>query len=691
MEQGFNSNKKIGAYTILGELGRGGMGVVFEAIDPIGRHAALKLILEPDEELVRQFNSEAKALAQLEGRGICRLMHFDTYSSPTGPLPYFVMQKIEGKTLEKLVAENSLPMRERVEIMTEVCTAMANAHAKGVIHRDLKPSNVMHGNDGTYVMDFGLAKRVKKSPASNASLSGEGIFKGTYSYASPEQIRGGRLNFATDNYALGITAYELFTGRKFTKCTNFINYLASRMRGERPGFEGYPPDTPPELRSIIEAALSTKPEDRPTAEELRENFKAFLHGDEVRLHDYDKKEKMSRWLRKNGTRVAALSTIPFFLLGSATLALSLHAKNIDAQHRLMQAESQLLAAQNQKNKAQENARAERKRSLEKLLSEQINNKNWEAAEQTICMIREPLITSENPKELDWLAEKERYVKGYAVLNLNTNRPTTISELKGREVWSGSTRSSVHLLPGVYVVKSRNYVNVIEMKRWTPLELSIRESKVPPGFVPIPAGPAMLEDGEVQLGDFAIGPYITFRDYFLFLEETGRLGSDEHQPKFYNVNKKELFAITPSVLRDQKLNEDSPLIATPPKVLSGAFRIYMSGKLGIALKLPSRAHIARAYVIPERETIFGDDYRPGTIHDASELLIGDKMARRHTNERGVDIRSLSTLCEEESVPMAFGPSFTDQSKKNWTPPLSNTVLEETGHPYDTGTRYVIDLK
>ncbi len=194
-------------FELLGELGRGGMGIVHRAKDlRLGRFVALKFLPEDVESgstLHRLFHREARAAAALTHPGIVTV--YDV--GELGGREFIAMELVEGKTLDRILDdEGPVPVGEALEIMEGVLVAMEYAHQKSVIHRDLKPANLMRTKTGVKVMDFGLAKVV-----SARSSSGKTVIGGTPNYMPPEQ-RTGDADHRSDVFALGATFYELMSG-----------------------------------------------------------------------------------------------------------------------------------------------------------------------------------------------------------------------------------------------------------------------------------------------------------------------------------------------------------------------------------------------------------------------------------------------------------------------------------------------
>ncbi len=209
---------RIGRFRISKELGRGAMGVVYQAIDPtIGRPVAIKTVRlrEVDDDgqrsrLRERLFREARAAGVLSHPGIVTIYDMDEEDG----LAYIAMQFVNGPTVESLLdSARPLTPEQIFRILRQTASALDFAHTKGIVHRDIKPANIMIDEDGTVkIADFGIAKA-----SANGKLTASGTILGTPNYMSPEQVQGGRTDGRSDQFSLGVVAYEILTGeRPFT-------------------------------------------------------------------------------------------------------------------------------------------------------------------------------------------------------------------------------------------------------------------------------------------------------------------------------------------------------------------------------------------------------------------------------------------------------------------------------------------
>lgn len=207
--------RRLGAYRLVAEIGRGGMGVVYEACrddQDFDRRAAIKILPSwSGSQLADRFRLERRMLAGLDHPGIARLV--DSGTTDEG-VPYFVMEYVDGKPVDVWCREQRLDMAGRVALMERVCEPLAHAHQHLVIHRDVKPANILVTADGQpKLLDFGIATLLTSEGDAAMGMTRTGHHRFTPEYASPEQIHGERVTTASDVYSLGVVLYLLLTGR----------------------------------------------------------------------------------------------------------------------------------------------------------------------------------------------------------------------------------------------------------------------------------------------------------------------------------------------------------------------------------------------------------------------------------------------------------------------------------------------
>ncbi|MFE3019285.1 protein kinase [Streptomyces sp. NPDC059256] len=259
-------------YDVKGILGRGGMGVVYAAVDrELGRDVAVKVLpteflREPDFRT--RFHREARTVARLNHPGVAMLHDIGEDSTQDPPMPYLVMELVRGRTLAEIAAGRRLTVEQAVGITLEILEALEHSHAEGVVHRDIKPSNVMvvgplaggsGSRDRAKVLDFGIAKLLADT---STRLTATGVSVGTPSYLSPEQAEGNGTDGRSDLYSVGCLLYELLTGRPpFNGDSPFVVLLAHIQKPPTPPID-LRPDLPIGVNAVVLAALAKKPEDR---------------------------------------------------------------------------------------------------------------------------------------------------------------------------------------------------------------------------------------------------------------------------------------------------------------------------------------------------------------------------------------------------------------------------------------------
>jgi serine/threonine protein kinase len=212
-EELLHIGQPIGAYKIVEEIGRGGMGAVYlaeRADEQYKKQVAIKLIKRgmDTDQVLRRFRNERQLLANFDHPNIARLLEG---GSTTSGLPYFVMEYVQGRTIDRYCDENNLSITKRLELFVQVCSAVSYAHRNLVVHRDIKPGNILVTTDGMpKLLDFGIAKILEPHADEVATMTG--MLAMTPEYASPEQASGQNVTTLSDIYSLGVLLYELLTG-----------------------------------------------------------------------------------------------------------------------------------------------------------------------------------------------------------------------------------------------------------------------------------------------------------------------------------------------------------------------------------------------------------------------------------------------------------------------------------------------
>ncbi len=264
-------------YEIIRSIGEGGMANVYLALDTIlNRKVAVKILrgdLSEDEKFVRRFQREAISASSLNNPNIV-----EVYDVGEDNGKYFiVMEYVQGLTLKQLIKKRgSLTLPEVVDIMLQLTSAVAHAHASYIIHRDIKPQNVIILEDGRVkIMDFGIAVALN-----SGELTQTNSVMGTVYYIPPEQANGGPATTKSDIYSLGILMYELVTGHVPFKGDNPVEVAIKHMNEPLPSICEYDPDMPQSIENIILRAAAKNPDNRyDSAEEMHEDLKTALDKD----------------------------------------------------------------------------------------------------------------------------------------------------------------------------------------------------------------------------------------------------------------------------------------------------------------------------------------------------------------------------------------------------------------------------
>lgn len=253
------SGRTLGHYEVLSRIGSGGMGEVYLARDKrLNRLVALKALsisFSGNPKYLQRFQTEAKAAATLNHPNIAVVYSVEEIDGH----PFFTMEYVEGKTLDKVIPEGGFEIGEFLELFTALADALAHAHEKGVIHRDIKPGNIMITPAGTpKILDFGLAQIDRSKFALEAStldLTDPGQILGTPAYMSPEQAEGKPVDHCSDIFSFGVVMYEALTGERPFKGDSYAEIASALLTKEPPPVTDLKPDTPFLLARLVTRCL----------------------------------------------------------------------------------------------------------------------------------------------------------------------------------------------------------------------------------------------------------------------------------------------------------------------------------------------------------------------------------------------------------------------------------------------------
>jgi eukaryotic-like serine/threonine-protein kinase len=325
------AGRKFGAYQLIREIGRGGLGAVYlaaRADDEYRKQVAIKVIRRglDTEDIIQRFRNERQILAQLDHPNIARLI--DGGTTDDG-LPYFVMEYVRGEPITAYCDANALPTADRLTLFRKVCSAVTYAHQNLVIHRDLKPSNILVTQEGEpKLLDFGIAKLLG---------TGDELFTQTIpalrvmtpEYASPEQVKGDKIMTTSDVYSLGVLLYELLTGQRpyrlKTRTPEEIARAITEQEPERPS-TALPPDSRftshnsrslrGDLDNIVLMAMRKEPARRySSVGQFSEDIRRHLEGLPVVARKDTVRYRTEKFVQRHKVGVAAAALIGLTLIG----------------------------------------------------------------------------------------------------------------------------------------------------------------------------------------------------------------------------------------------------------------------------------------------------------------------------------------------------------------------------------------
>ncbi len=342
----------IGPYKILQELGGGGMGIVYQTVraDEVFQRTCAVKVIRPElsaDWLLERFRQERQILARLDHTNIARIV--DGGSTPDG-LPYFVMDYVDGPSINKFCSQHALSIRQRLALFQQVCAAVQYLHQNNVIHGDLKPPNILVGNDGIVkLVDFGIASALSASEGQGQSKK---LPLMTPGYASPEQMRGKPLSQASDVYSLGVILYELLTGTQpFPAGDRSKSEILNAMTTEDPvlpSAAARQADLGHTLRgdldSVVLRAMHRDPERRyQSAGELSSDISLYLQDRPVMARKSNFLYKSRKFVSRNRRAALAALVIAVLLVTTSWQGVELHkryerSRLLEDQVRVLQME-----------------------------------------------------------------------------------------------------------------------------------------------------------------------------------------------------------------------------------------------------------------------------------------------------------------------------------------------------------------
>lgn len=350
-------------YELLNELGRGGMGVVYQARQlSLDRIVALKMIIggglaTPTQR--KRFQAEAESVARLQHANIVQIHDVGVHHD----LPYCALEYLSGGTLAEQLAGEPLPAKQAAHLVRTLCQAVQAAHKKSIVHRDLKPGNILSTEQGEWkVADFGLAKCLDSD--SDSTRTGDVL--GTPSYMAPEQASGrsAHVGVATDVYALGAILYETITGRPPFRATSPIETITQVIKNEPVAPSRLQPNLPRDLETICLKCLHKSPSQRyESAQALADDLERFIDGKPIVARPTGAAERLIKFVKRNRAFSAIVGLVLLGLLAGMTIVAVYNSWLQIEQSKLTAANDRLINQSEELRQTKETAETQREAAL----------------------------------------------------------------------------------------------------------------------------------------------------------------------------------------------------------------------------------------------------------------------------------------------------------------------------------------
>ena len=334
--------QRIGRFQVLERIGVGGMGAVYKARqDSPDRLVALKVVrsVVVTPEIRRRFEYEAEVLGRLDHPGIARIFEAGTTDTGNGDEPWFAMELVEGRPVNRYVREERLDLNARLQLLAKICDAVQHAHQKGVIHRDLKPGNVLVDADGNpKVLDFGMATMTSSESDLETMHTREGVLIGTLPYMSPEQFGGdpAAIDTRADVYALGVLGYELFAGvlphdfvgQAVAEAARVVVEDEPTRLGERESkLRG-------DVETIIGKAMAKDVDRRyASADDLASDLRRHLRNEPIEARPPTLSYQLAKFARRNRAFVGGIAAVFLALVAGVTVSTVLYVQKEEERQR----------------------------------------------------------------------------------------------------------------------------------------------------------------------------------------------------------------------------------------------------------------------------------------------------------------------------------------------------------------------